>query len=45
MIVGAPGRKSRDPSVTSEGEDWPATHRFSLVHDVRTRNAETQMNA
>ena len=43
-MVGAPGRKSRDPSVTSEGEDLPAPHRFSPGRDVRKRNAETQMN-
>jgi len=42
-MVGAPGRKSRDPSVTSEGEDLPAPHRFSPGRDVRKRNAETQM--
>ena len=42
-MVGAPGRKSRDPSVTSEGEDLPAPHRCSPGRDVRKRNAETQM--
>ena len=43
-MVGAPGRKSRDPSVTSEGEDLPAPHRCSPGRDVRKRNVETQMN-